>query len=325
MIGYVKSKSTFQTLAHAPVISYKLPIETTGTDKGTVVFADEQMKDREGEWLYIANRLYVIHSINPQDNKITYTLDTPEAMFDRMIKYSVSAAENYTGAFIKKLLEEYYVNQPDAVYDMPYITVRNFDETEYVRPVRNSYGLYSIYEYCQYVRQIGIKLNFIVSQNSLTIDIVKVGIVSHNVPTNDGHTQLYSETYSKGTIAKVTIYQGSVGNTYYLDTEGNISTTEPESRAVGDWLVAGDISEDDPLTVAKRKFSKNTDQKKIELYSDRAFDIHDTLNVRIGSRLISTKVSCIYIQSTDSRYYYRCGNLATTLTEIVKGVKTNGN
>ena len=325
MTGYVKSKDNFLTIAHAPAISYKLPVETTGSDTGTVVFADETMKDREGEWLYIDNKLYVISKITSDETKTTYTIECPESMFDRMIKYSTAAAEDYTGTFIKKLLEEYYVHQADEFYDMPYVTVNNYDMTEYIRPERNSYGLYSIYEYCQYVRQVGIKLNFVIDGNNLIIDIVNVGIVNRNVPTNDGHTQLESETYSNKTIAKLTVYQNSVGSTFYLDKNGNITDTVPEERAEGTWEVIGNDSEDEPIVVARRKFAKNIDSKKVELYSDRKFNIYDVLTVRIGTRLITTTVSCIYVQSDDSRYYYRCGNLATTLTEIVKGVKSNGN
>lgn len=325
MTGYVKSKNNFLTIAHAPAISYSLPVETTGGDTGTVVFADETMKDREGEWLYIDNKLYVISKITSDETKTTYTIEPPESMFDRMIKYSQYAAEDYVGTFIKKLIEEYYVNQPDTVYDMPYVTVNNYDSTEYVRPERNSYGLYSIYEYCQYVRQIGIRLEFVVDANRLIINIVKAGIANHNVPTNDGHTQLYSETYSKKTIAKLTVYQNSVASTFYLDADGNITETEPANRADGTWEVIGNDSDDTPLVVAKRRFAKNIESKKVEIYSDRKFNIYDTLKVRIGERLITTTVSCIYVKSSDRRYYYRCGNLATTLTEIVKGVNGNGN
>ena len=68
-------------------------------------------------------------------------------------------------------------------------------------------------------------------------------------------------------------------------------------------------------------FSQNSNSHKIEWRSTKTYELYDTVVLRLDGGLMSSYVSYIGISSADARFYYKSGELATTLTERLKGAK----
>lgn len=89
MIAFVKSIRDFSTLAAAQVVSWDLPLATSGDDTGSVVLLGESAAGREGNWLAIDRRIYLISQTAYNKGLTTLTLQMPVNAFDRGIYYGV--------------------------------------------------------------------------------------------------------------------------------------------------------------------------------------------------------------------------------------------
>ena len=113
-----------------------------------------------------------------------------------------------------------------------------------------------------------------------------------------------------------------MGHTYYLSADGKVTTQEPVFRAEGKWEVLALDETEDLEEKVQDIFSQNSNSHKIEWRSTKPYDLYDTVVLRLDGGLMSSYVSYIGISSAYARFYYKSGELATTLTERLKGGKT---
>ena len=107
---------------------------------------------------------------------------------------------------------------------------------------------------------------------------------------------------------------------YYLSSTGSISTTVPAELADGEWIVIDANSDETPYDQAADIFQSNSDNHKIEFYSDQYFEYYQPIRMRIRSGVFETIVTSRTMSSSDYRYYYKCGRLLTRITEKVKAL-----
>ena len=115
----------------------------------------------------------------------------------------------------------------------------------------------------------------------------------------------------------------AVAHDYYLSTENEISSTPPSNRAHGKWKYYTASENESPLYVAIGAFSHNSDNHKIEFYSDQYFEYYQPVRLRLRNEVFDTIITSRVHRNTDDRYYYTCGNLATTLTDKLKKIEKN--
>ena len=134
---------------------------------------------------------------------------------------------------------------------------------------------------------------------------------SHTV-TFDGSEQLVSQAFSKDTVGKVTFE----GIDYYLKKDGSIVTVCPpdRERVSGEWVVS---DSETPEEI----FAKNTASHKIEWMSFKKLGLYDPVRFRLNGSVYESYITYIQKSSSDSRYRYRSGELATTLTEKIRRMK----
>ncbi len=110
---------------------------------------------------------------------------------------------------------------------------------------------------------------------------------------------------------------------YYLNSNNEIVDVMPSSRAYGNWKVYTASENESPLYVAIGAFSHNRDNHKIEFYSDQYFEYYQPVRLRLRNEVFDTIITSRVHRNTDDRYYYTCGNLATTLTDKLKKIEKN--
>lgn len=107
---------------------------------------------------------------------------------------------------------------------------------------------------------------------------------------------------------------------FYLSKAGEISLDPPLDLEDGEWIVNDATSDELPYNIAADIFSQNSDNHKIEFYSDQYFEYYQPIRMRIRSGVFDTMVTSRTVSSSDYRYYYKCGRLLTRITEKIRAL-----
>lgn len=320
MVAFIKRRKDFRTIASAEVVNYDVPIASISDDVGTILLYDTTVtRGNEGDFLIMDGHIWLIEQVAPAELQTTVTVTDVAAAFDRLLPFVEESVS--IGSFLAQQLADHYRNVSDLDYQMPYLEITNLDNTEFLGPTVTD-GLFNLRTYMRKVNRLrDVQVLFSVSQNKLNILIQPRQRPSHNIIFEDGTSQLISRSYSRSSIAKVTAYQYGEAHTYYLSADGKVTTQEPVFRAEGKWEVLALEETEDLEEKVLDIFSQNSNSHKIEWRSTKHYELYDTVVLRLDGGLMSSYVSYIGISSADSRYYYKSGELATTLTERLKGAK----
>jgi len=318
MVAFIKRRKDFRTYASAEVVSWNVPLASIENDVGTIVlYGTTITRGSEGDFLIMNGHIWVLEQVTPDQQQTTVTVGDVAGAFDRLLPF-VEAAQSI-GAFLAQQFTDHYKEVSDAAYRMPYLQITNLDNTEYMGPTVTD-GLFNLRTYIRKVNRLrDVQVRFSVDRDYLNILIEPRQRPSHNVIFEDGTSQLISRSYSRSSVAKVTAYQNGVGHTYYLTDEGDVTDTEPLRRAEGKWEVLALDEYADLEERVQDLFSQNSNSHKIEWRSTKEYSLYDTVVLRLDGGLMSSYVSYIGISSDDNRFYYKSGELATTLTERLKG------
>lgn len=318
MVAFIKRRKDFRTVTSAEVVSYDVPLASISDDVGTIVLYDTTVtRGSEGDFLIMDGHIWLVEQVTPDEMQTTVTVTDVACVFDRLLPFGEEGES--IGAFLEQQLIDHYRDVSDSSYQMPYLQITNLDNTTYLGPTVTD-GLFNLRTYIRKVNRLrDVQVLFSVSQNKLNILIQPRQRPSHNVLFEDGTSQLISRSYNRSSIAKVTAYQLGVGHTYYLSADGDVTQEEPVFRAEGKWEVLALEETEDLEEKVQDIFSQNSNSHKIEWRSTKVYELYDTVVLRLDGGLMSSYVSYIGYSSGDNRYYYKSGELATTLTERLKG------
>lgn len=330
MIVYMKSKKTFQTNYKAFAQGWDVPIMASTHERGTIIIPLEGKKDFTGDLIYFDDHLFMIDESSPKDGTVELTVSDMANLFSRRVKYPDDPQENSYGDFIEDVIDREFIHCTDDMYQITYLKVYNSDTTPFEVPKLSDTKLISLTDIIAEARKKGVLFNFYIGQegedkNKLVLDISSPITVPHNIVFDDGHAYLDTETFSRVKTAKISVLKARGNNqegfdetTWYLSKSGDISEIVPEDRAEGDWIYLELSADDDVREKVSEEFKKNISSHKIEFYSDRIYYLWDTVNFTIDGELLQSSVISAYLSSSNKRYLYKCGDLATTLTEKVQ-------
>lgn len=333
---FIKSKDTFRTIAQRDADSFDLVLDSASVEKSSVtILGEDSPSFLNGNWLIIDGELYRIDTVSPSNGKTAVKMSPVDTFFNRHILYEETNAATI-GAYIAGIITSEWVQQSDAVYAAPYIAVTSTDTTPFEQPETDDNGIYNLTDYIRYVRAAhNIVMRWAYSGDTLALTISKQPVAVHPLVLNDGHTQLINSDFSSSALAKLTVFittdtgqkdedDNPIMNVttayYYLDTEGNVTDTEPVDRAAGDWGAITISGDDDPQEKAAEAFAANEESRKIELYSDVQMMVGDKAKIRLNGEVIESMVTGIYRKSTEIRTRYKLGDMKTTLTEKVSAL-----
>lgn len=321
---FVKSKKDFRTIYRADAQNWNVPIATIEKDYGSITIPSGDRKDFSGDIAYFDGAVFLIEESSKEDSDIQLKVSDPVNMFSRPIFFPETPAETF-GEFIEEAIENNYINCDDSEYAISYLDVINVDSgTEFVPPDIDSAGMYKLTDVIEMARERGLVFIFQIISRRLVFFIANSDPDPHNVIFSDGHADLDDESFSRTKTAKITVlkatdtsgvYDQSI---WYLSKNGDISETVPEERMAGEWVYIQIGKDEDPYASAVLEFNRNLESHKIKFYSDRQYNIYDTVQFIIDDELMTSKIVSIFLSSDDSRRLYTCGDLATTLTEKVQ-------
>lgn len=347
MLCYIKDMKTFETLSKFDTTEYSLAEGENGQVTIYQKNAVELTTKYVGMWLIINKELYYISNATPNDDSIDLVIQTPIYAFERQVPYDGSTTY---GALIKNVIDNHYgINCSDLEYKLSYITVTSTDNTECtITP--DDYGYIIPYEVFDDALYNGVAINFAFTNTTLLINVATANYAEESIVFNDGSTTLESESYDANYIAKVTVIHDlprpeeevvtseidpeepgtEVSDIeteaeehyyevldFYLSEDHSISTTPPANRAKGIWKYYHASQDEIPLAVAIGAFSHNNDNHKIEFRCLKRLELYQSIKMRLRNDIFNTIITARIYSSSDNRYYYKCGNLNTTLTEKV--------
>lgn len=336
MKAYIKSFSAFRTVLSLDALSWSLCLESVESEGSTVTVVGELPRSHAGSWLIIDNKLYLIDKITPQDGRTLLSLLSPEDAFSRLLPYAAPASAASIGGYVKAQLEANWLNQTDGVYAMSYLEIFNVDATAFSPPVTDDNGLFSLSEYIRRVRRFfNVRVAFTAVRDSLKVSITKVARPHRNIIFGDGHTELSTAAYSRSGVAKITAVQPvdtgqedeagepvfeTTYTDWYLSSDGVASIDVPANRAAGEWITLPLRAKEDQFEKVQERFDKNSASHKVEFWADRRLNALDDCDFKIYGERLSSYISYVGQRSTDRRFFYRSGELATTAVEKLKGV-----
>lgn len=338
MWAYIKDFATFGTNDQREALDYKLVLDSMSAEQGSVtVSGDDLPRSLAGSWLIINSEPFFISQISPKKGKTDIKLLPVIGLFNRDLLYTDISASTI-GGYIASVIGSEWINQSDAVYATPYISVTNTDTTAFVEPVQDDNGVFNFLEYIEWAREThNISVKASISKNALNLTISKDTAVAHPLVADDGHTQLSKSSFSSSVVAKLTVLQpedsGEVdenndpimnmtSTVWYLAADGTVSTEVPLNRAVGSWQTITIGEDDDQQEKVVEEFAKNSTSHKVELYSDVQMKVGDTIRLRISGEIFEGQINAISRKKGDIRQLYRIGDLPTTLTEEIAAIQT---
>lgn len=337
MDAYVKSFATYRTVKKFVVLSSALTLDSLDAETSTVTVVGTDIgRSHTGDWLLIDGLIYRIQNVKPQTDRTLLTLQSPLDCFSRPIELLDDTSDLSIGGFILDTLEKHWLNCGDPVYAMPYLVVSNLDTTHLISPELDSNGCFVLSDYCRMMRKAyRIAVKFVDMGSALACIISKARTASHQVSFDDGRSMIQSVSYSTSGTAKLTVLcdvnTGATdkdGNpimerqrtTWYLSDTGTVSQDIPPRRAAGEWKT---ISVRNPEEIEEKvieTFSRNKANHKIEFWSTLDLTVHDDCTFNIYGEVLQSYISYKRKSSTDKRWYYRSGELATTASEKLRGV-----
>lgn len=322
---YFKSRAAFRTIGAADVLSASICIDSSDGQASTVTVVGEYARSYTDQWAIYEGQLFLINKTTPQDGRTLFTLTEPIEAFSRPLLYSAAAFGARNSQLLADLITSEFVEQPDPVYAMPYLTVSSSDTGAIIPPDVDDDGLFSLPDYIRTLRQLsGLRIAWAIAGDRLTMSLSRGAVTPRRIVFDDGHANLSTAVYSRSGLAKLTIIQEQqdgerLQQDYYLAADGSVSTSIPGRRAEGQWDTITVAANQDPQQKAEETFAKNKASHKVEFYSDREYQVFDPCDISLYGEILSSYISYKGRSSADRRYLYKSGELATTATEILKG------
>lgn len=334
---FVKNFATFRTIKKAALIDGFWVIDSLDSEVSSVsVMGTEINSEDVGNWLIVKDLVYSISEVHPSGNSTNLTLKHPLDVFSRPVLFSKQASTQTLGGFASSILLSNWRDCDDSVYAIPYLRVSNLDTTAFVEPELNDGGCFSLPEYCRLMRKsYRLKLRFLNAGDFLLCEISNDPDVAHNVSFSDGRSTLDSATYGAAGYAKLSVLhdintkeKDTDGNdiyiretsTWYLLEDGSVSQLASGRRVSGKW---GVLHLKDCPNIAEKvieEFSKNKTGHKVEFRSALDLPVNSNCKFAINGKIIQSHISYKRKDSKNVWFYYKAGELATTITEKLKGV-----
>ena len=333
---FVKSFASYRTIKKATALNHSLVLDSLEYETSTVTIKGSAIdRSDAGNWLIIEGQVFRIADVKPQQQQTTLTLESPLDAFQRPLELEIQASNQTIAGFIAAQLQTHWVACDDPVYAVPYMVVSYSGTTPYVVPETDSSGSFCLPDYVRLMRKIyRTTVRFFDSMNQIRCTIETVPASTRQISFQDGHSQLQSVAYSFSGLSKITVLhdidtgeKDANGQTiyvrersnWYLSEDGQITQLIPARRAPGEWGQVHVKGSADIRAKVEEAFAKNKANHKLEFWSTRDLAVMEDCTFLVYDQLLRSYISYKRKSSTDGRYYYKSGELATTATEKLKG------
>lgn len=319
---FVKSFSSWRTIKHAKSLSFGLVLDSLDKETSSLTVVGNTINHNDvGNWLVADGGIYLISQVKPNEGTCVLSLLPPLEAFARMIPFAEPAAGQTIGGFVAAEIQQHWKACEDPVYALPYLSVSDSDTVPFVMPDLDNAGMFSLSDYCRLMRRTyGVTISFRDAGTFLACEIRTSSAGSRQVSFSDGRSQLKSFDCAESGVAKITAIQDGVTYDWYLSEDGVISQGIPARRARGSWVTISVSSGTDIELKVAETFAKERSGHKVEFISELDLNVSDNCKFVIYGDILQSYISCKRKNSTDDRFVYKAGELATTASEKMRGL-----
>lgn len=334
---FVKSFSGYRTIKKATAVSRNLVLDSLDSETSTVTVSGFGIdRGDTGNWLIVDGQVFRISGAKPETSQTVLTLESPLDAFSRPLELASQPNDQTVGGFIAAQMRESWAACDDPVYAMPYLSVSNSGTIPFVPPELDNGGCFVLSDYVRLMRKVyRVTASFSDAGRELVCTIEVKPPAFTQVSFEDGRSKLQSVAYAFSGLAKITVLhdvdtgeKDESGNAvflrdrtnWYLSEDGEISQLIPARRAPGSWGTLHVTGTVDIQAKVAEAFAKNKANHKLEFWSARDLSVQTDCNFFVYGQLLRSYISYKRRSSSDNRFYYKSGELATTATEKLKGV-----
>jgi hypothetical protein len=331
---YIKDRYTFSTIKTYEISFYDIYLATLNDEKSKIVIPCNVAAD-EGDFVYCDNGwIGNIQTIEKDSNINSTDLRCVDLinLFDNDFGYYADNF-NYTIEYAMEVYFGIYFSSSDPLFKMDFLYSKPSTSTYITLIPDKNKGFFNFKEFMfKALRTYNVFPKFALgkrfAKDCINIDISKNDETVQLIDFSSKAYKLISETYENETLSSVQsiIYTDDYYDTiaiWYLKTDGTITSVMPleADRVKGKQSTLYILSSDSASEEQKvfDEFAKNKNTHQIEFSSDRELNFYDIVQMRIGTKILDSRISSIRVTSDTNKTIYTAGDLKSNLTDKLRG------
>ena len=322
MIAYIRDRHNFKLKHHATVLSYDMTVQSIYDEVSEFTVKGTGSSAKAGDSFFAGKFFGVVKEVDKDRETLSVTCSDIDTLFSRDIPDAPGTVSGSIEGYIKSLIDKYYVNQPDAVYATPYLTVAASTSTAGSALPDVEDGVWNVKSYLSKVRRLyNIHTSYSVVNGKLVMRIFHRDRQTHKVFLDLSDYEILEESFAHEAIGKITTVAEDTGarRDWYLLKDGTITNTyTDENRIDGTWEVLSVSAAADAAQEVKNKFAENSDSHLIEFACGKDYAFYDDLSIRTKEgRVLNSYISAIRKSSERTKTVYKSGDLRIMLDEKI--------
>ena len=310
MIVYIRDRNTFRQKHHATALDYDLSVESIYDEVSNFTIKGTESSAQAGDFLIAGDFYGIVKEVEVDRETLHITCNAWNKLFSRDIPDAPGTMAGSVEQYIKSAIDKYYVNQPDAVYAAPYLTVIAQTSTTGTALPDVEDGAWSIKSYLSKVRRLyNIHVSYAVADGKLVMRIFYRDRQTRKVFLNLSDFEVLEETFAHAAIGKITTIAGDTGEKrdWYLLADGKVTNTyTAENRVDGKWEILKVQEAAKAAEEVGNKFKENSDSHLIEFACGKKYDFYDNLVIRTKKgRVLTSYISAIRRSRARSKTVYK--------------------
>lgn len=320
MIVYIRDRNTFRQKHHATALDYDLTVESIYDEVSNFTIKGTESSAQAGDFLIAGDFYGIVKEVEVDRETLHITCNALDKLFSRDIPDAPGAMTGSVEQYIKSAIDKYYVNQPDAVYVTPYLTVIAQTSTAGTALPDVEDGAWSIKSYLSKVRRLyNIHVSYAVADGRLVMRIFYRDRQTRKVFLNLSDFEVLEETFAHDAIGKITTIAADTSEKrdWYLLADGRITNTyTAENRVDGKWEILKVQEAAKAAEEVGNKFKENSDSHLIEFACGKKYDFYDNLVIRTKQgRVLTSYISAIRRSRERGKTTYKSGELRVMFDE----------
>ena len=322
---FVKDKKTFKTLCVCPVQDFDMTLWSIYDEVSTFkVSREKEMIFNEGDIIWFGNYCGIIKEAEVTTYTAELKCEHIFKTFSRDIPF-IAGPSSGPESFLKSQIDEHYTNQPDSIYQLPFLDVSALTSTvSSINPDVDD-GVWNIKSYIAKIRRVlNIFTEFTATKDTLKIRIAQRTGAVKQIDLSDSQIKVLEETYSNKSLGKITSICEETEDIkdWFLLEDGTITDIyQSTDRVVGDWKTINVSKAEDIEYKVRDEFAKNSFSHKIlfNIPTSRArFSFYDRIMIASKGRLYYSYIAAVRYAKSSTKTEYQCGELRTTFTDKIQ-------
>ena len=217
---FIKERKTFKTIAVCPVLDYAMTVKSIFDEVSSFLISVEKEKIiTVGDYLITNEYIGIITGVSRGRESAQISCEDIIKLFSKPQVYTAKGTATIE-AYIESVLNSFYKNNPDVIYQLPFLEIEKLTDTTSAIEPDVDQGIWNLKSFLAKVRRVNnVFVDFEATRNTLKITIQRKDIVTKNLDLSIPTLELEQESYSNKKIGKKTTNETGGNRDWYLLTD----------------------------------------------------------------------------------------------------------